>query len=178
MQTRTNYDTENFNQSTQMSMYACNYQTDPNRFINNTYINSKSDHDQNYGNLINVDSVLRGYRNKANKNVSNQPCEQIIANYQNTPSCSNEQAQYIRMDQSPRNIKDQENLRLDFPLYDPQAHILDMCGVNTRLQAKDNFVPVFQAPLDGRNLWGDNSSPIPAGSIKQKTNKRTIRKYR
>ena len=44
------------------------------------------------------------------------------------------------------------DMRLDYPLHDPQCQIFENFQVNTRLQAKDNHKTVWQVPFDQKSL--------------------------
>ena len=71
------------------------------------------------------------------------------------PECSNElETQYSRYTHPSFDIKGlgQSDMRLDYPLHDPQCQISENFAINTRLKAKDEHITPWQIPMNQRDL--------------------------
>ena len=102
------------------------------------------------GNKIDVDSILRGVNRKNGNSNAQQQVQPI--NYQRhmPPDCpTNLDTEHTRFTHPSYDIRGlaNEDLRLGYPLHDPQCQIFENFSVNTRLQAKDNHRTPWQTPL-------------------------------
>lgn len=113
--------------------------------------------------LVDIDSMLRGM------------CPSVTPSFKSDISASscpkNFDTEYSRI--SDPNYATRgcvvDQPRLDFPLFDPQCQIFENFHVNTRLQAKDNHVAVWQQPLDQTNTLPPKPTRKPI-SCKVKVN--------
>lgn len=155
------YDPDAYQEELQRSTYALDYRLDPN------YANPESNcfapygsfrqhnNDVDVGQQIDVDSILRGL-NKINSKSNLCQLPDSLEPYKiSVPKdCSSTlETEYSRFTYPAFDIKGltTKDLRLGYPLQDPQCQIFENFEVNTRLQAKDNFKATWQVPLDQRN---------------------------
>ena len=108
------------------------------------------------GNKIDVDSILKGV-NKVNTKINRLERPMPLDVYPTfiPGDCSNAmETQYTRYTNPAYEIKglNSRDLRLDYPLFDPQCQIFENFEVNTRLQAKDNHRTVWQVPFNQSDL--------------------------
>jgi hypothetical protein len=89
---------------------------------------------------VDLESHLKGLR-KGSWTES-----RIISNLPNCPQ--NITTEYTRMSEPAYELHGRENLRLDYPLYDPQFHVFENFAINTRLHTRDNHRAVWQEILD------------------------------
>lgn len=101
-------------------------------------------------NQIDVDSIMKGL-NTNNKIYNNVGGAYPIV----SPSeCSQElETQYSRHTHPSYNYRGltTPDMRLSYPLHDPQCQIFEDFSINTRLQAKDNHKTIWQQPMDQSN---------------------------
>ncbi|MEM3062343.1 MAG: hypothetical protein QW303_02185 [Nitrososphaerota archaeon] len=110
---------------------------------------------------IDVDSILRGVAKKYGKSIAHQSPESLDKFQTHFPKdCSNflesEYSRYTHpsFDIRGLNVKD---LRMDYPLHDPQCHIFENFAINTRLQAKDNHRAIWQIPMDQTEFFSNKN---------------------
>lgn len=107
------------------------------------------------GHRIDVDSILRGISNvntksnvhQAPKNISHyhMPIKQEC-----TPALEPNHPRFTHPTHEIRGLGPKD-MRLDYPLHDPQCNIFENFAVNTRLQAKDDHKTVWQTPMNQRD---------------------------
>lgn len=150
--TKSLYDKDAYDKKLQQSRQPSNYRLDPNYSTNcgqclPNYTTSVAG-----TSLIDIDSMLRGMVPEASIG-SNQP---------NCPDTQHPTI-YSRLDNPAYTVRGQivDQPRLDFPLFDPQCQIFENFHVNTRLQAKDNHVAVWQQPIDQTNILPPKNTKKP-----------------
>ena len=129
-------------------------------------------------NQIDVDSILKGIHKNNTKSNHIQHCASTLLQSSPTiptiqgvlPDCHPQlETEYTRFTYPAYDIKglNVPDMRMDYPLHDPQCHIFEDFQINTRLQAKDNHRAVWQEPLAMRterknnNLdYGTNYAPF------------------
>lgn len=155
--TRLNYDNDAYREKNNRSTYNLGYR------INNNYSNYGNTNTQNYmSNNIDTDSNLRGINRintKSNENSkSHMPSGLMEWDGRSQNSNRNLETEYSRFTHPKHDIRGNENqnMRLGFPLHNPQCNIFENTQINTRLEAKDNFVATWQTPMD-------QSSILPTG---------------
>lgn len=109
------------------------------------------------GNQIDVDSVLRGVGRINSKSNQQQAPESLNQYTMYTPrECSPSlESHHSRFSHPAHDIRglNVPDMRLGYPLHDPQCQIFEDFGVNTRLQAKDNHRAVWQQPMDQKSVY-------------------------
>lgn len=159
--TRMNYDNEASRQRTQRSTDPLLYRLDPNFAVNCGRCFPQYDRvgglggSDAVGNQVDIDSILRGVAQLNSKSNSQQiPISLSGYNLTNYKDCSDqietESSRYLTPAYEIRGMATQD-LRLEYPLEDPQCNIFESFALNTRLQAKDNHRTVWQVPLDQRD---------------------------
>lgn len=154
------YDDQAYSEKLYRSTDPLKYRLDPNYAINCN--KCFSPHNPSSGGFeleqrIDVDSVLRGVGKKYGKSIVHQtPTD--LEKYQThiSKDCSNFlESEYSRYTHPSFDIRglNVRDLRLDYPLYDPQCHIFENFAINTRLQAKDNHRAIWQVPIDQSDLF-------------------------
>lgn len=133
-----------------------NYNTNYNKCFSANYPRNGNDVPDIIGKKIDVDSILRGYNKintKSNEQEKLPPLSMFKTEIVN--DCpSNIETEYTRhtnpsFDRS-LNVHD---LRLEYPLHDPQCQIFENFEINTRLEAKDNHKATWQIPLNQQHLF-------------------------
>jgi len=157
------YDDDAYKEKVARSTNTLNYRLDPNYAINcgkcigdnsarGGHAASIVQRNNNYGNQINVDSILRGVYNRNTKsNLQQQPPKLDNYKINNLPDCPEGiESQNSRYSHPAFDIRGltTSDLRLDYPLHDPQCQIFENFAINTRLQAKDNHKAIWQKPMD------------------------------
>ena len=108
------------------------------------------------GNKIDVDSILRGVgKINTKSNAEQQPTLLNSNQLKPIPDCSdNLESEYSRHTHPTFDLRGvaTKDMRLGYPLHDPQCQIFENFGVNTRLQAKDNHRTIWQTPVSQREL--------------------------
>ena len=108
------------------------------------------------GDKIDVDSVLRGITKIHSKsNAQQMPHELPKTQTKPLTDCSDAlESEYSRFVTPAYDIRglSTDDLRLSYPMHDPQCQIFENFAVNTRLQAKDNHRTIWQAPMNQRGL--------------------------
>jgi hypothetical protein len=164
MFTRLNYDESAYKDKVNQSSKIMDYQLNPNYTVNCnscfpnqgppqkgiSYSNSESNN-INIGDYIDTESILKGLNRISTKSIEQSKLEPLKPNNKIPSRCSlkleTENSKYINPTRYERGMNTPD-MRLDFPLYDPQCHIFEPFAVNTRLQAKDNYVTPWQIPLN------------------------------
>lgn len=160
--TNLRYDNEAYNEEILRSTNPLLYRLDPNYAVNCGACFSPCDFSGNknssidVGDKIDIDSILKGINKsntKANSNQSPIPLDHFKT-YKMNECPSTLETQYSRYSHPPYDIKGLNNkdMRLGYPLTDPQCHIFENFGVNTRNQAKDNHKTIWQIPSSQRDL--------------------------
>lgn len=162
--TNLRYDQDAYNDQINTSTYPLLYKLDANRVVNcNPCFSAYGPRGGNQnavvandGDRIDVDSILRGYT-KNNSKAINQQLPHPVNQYQTymPNDCSNGlETQYSRYTHPAYDIRglNVSDMRLDYPLHDPQCNIFENFQVNTRLQAKDNHRTTWQIPLNQKDL--------------------------
>lgn len=160
--TNLRYDPEAYNEEVSRSTDPLMYRLDANYAINCTPCfapyGPRGGHDNAdaVGQQIDVDSILRGI-SKTNSKSNNKQLPDTLTNFKTyaPPECSNAlETQYSRYSHPSFDVKglNVEDLRLGYPLHDPQCQIFENFEVNTRLQAKDDHRTIWQIPLNQRDL--------------------------
>lgn len=158
--TKLRYDNDAYQEEVARSTKPMLYRLDVNNYVNcNRCLPSHGPRNGREaaiakGNQIDVDSIMKGLGNihtKSNK----QPIS--LDQYQTVmpQECSKTlETEYSRFTHPSYDIKGLNviDMRLGYPLHDPQCQIFENFEVNTRLQAKDNHCTVWQIPLDQRDL--------------------------
>lgn len=144
LNTRGIYDYDRNNEEYNRMTYAGNYNTnlDFYKHDNNCLgMNKSMGYDDNM--QVDLDSTLKNINrvyskasvrnipeslNRFNNNLNDTECEIDLIP---------ENSRYIV---TPKDLKGKYNLRLDYPLYDPQCIIFEGFAIDTKLQAKDNHV--------------------------------------
>jgi hypothetical protein len=152
------YDNDAYNEELGRSTKPLSYKLDPHYSVNCspcfTPHGPRGGHDNaavNNNNIIDVDSILKGLgKVSSNSNQSQVPIS--LAQYQlQVPSeCPNMlETQYSRYSHPTFDIRglNTKDMRLGYPLHDPQCQIFENFQVNTRLQAKDNHKKIWQVPM-------------------------------
>lgn len=155
------YDNEAYNEAIQRSTNPLNYRLDPN-YANNcnqcfpTYGPRGLRNTNPISELIDTDSILHGVNQLNTKSNRRQMPEFLEERNPITlPNCPETlEQQYSRYTHPKFDIKglNVRDLRLEYPLYDPQCNIFENFAVNTRLQAKDNHRTVWQIPFNQKDL--------------------------
>jgi hypothetical protein len=100
---------------------------------------------------IDIDSILKGLFNSLSKSNDDQKPISLndIKTALNIP-CEKLDSQFTRFTYPSFELKGKApaDMRLGYPLRDPQCNIFENFSVNTRLQAKDNHIATYQRPLD------------------------------
>ena len=154
------YDSDASNERVWRSTDPMQYRLDPS-FANNCtpchapYGPSGSDNNYRVADIVDIDSVLRGVDRTSSKGLRHQVPKSLegFEQSRNTglPSCNDRfESEYTRYTHPSFDIKGlgAEDMRLDYPLHDPQCQVFEDFRVNTRLQAKDDHKAVWQMPMD------------------------------
>lgn len=152
------YDFDAYQENIQRSTFPLNYRLDINAAVNcNTcfapyggFGNQRAIREKQ----IDVDSILKGI-DKKNSKSNAQQIPQYPVNNNNNPlrDCSKAlETEYTRYTHPSYDIKGLaiNDMRLGYPLHDPQCNIFQNFEVNTRLYAKDNHKAAWQTPIDQR----------------------------
>jgi len=152
------YDPQAYREEVSRSTNPMLYKLDPNYAVNcnNCFAPyGPRDGHQNavsVGNQVDIDSILRGLGNIQSKsNQQQMPVPLNQYSLHTPPQCSNTlETQYSRYTHPAYDIKglNVRDMRLDYPLHDPQCQIFENFQVNTRLQAKDNHRAVWPTLID------------------------------
>ena len=101
------------------------------------------------GDLINVDSLLKGLGQPLSSDRCRQPYDFSDIKLNPVPSCDRSFNQLDSRSEFPaRDLKGTVAGRFDIPLYDPQKHIYSMRPIDTRTQAKDNHCAIWDEPFN------------------------------
>ena len=158
--TNLRYDKNASNENVRRSTNQMMYMIDPN-FANNCNpcLATHGPHNGHHytvddGEKIDIDSILKNM-NKINSksNVQQMPTPLNQYNKHTPKECSNALEQNNSRYTHPANeIRglNVSDMRLSYPLHDPQCNIFEDFSVNTRLQAKDNHKTIWQVPIDQR----------------------------
>ena len=119
------------------------------------------------GQQVNLDSALSN-RNRIQSKAVTKQMPQSLEQFQTNafPVCDMRiEPEYSRFVAPASEIRgmNPDDLRLDYPLFDPQAAIFQNFEMNTRLAAKDNFV----APV---TLPRDQTRTLPRGQVRFASN--------
>lgn len=104
------------------------------------------------GDQIDIESTIRGFNKIHSKSNSHQvpdPLDEFLTEV--LDNCPDElETEYTRYTHPAHEIKGLTvpDMRLDYPLKDPQCQIFESFASNTRLQARDSFRADYQEPLD------------------------------
>lgn len=160
--THLKYDKQAYAEQLARSTNPLGYRLDPNYAVNCNKCFSangpRNGHEaaEAIGNKIDVDSILRGY-GKINTKANNDQTVGVLNKtaLNPVPDCfDGVESEYTRHTHPSFDLRGvgAKDLRLGYPLHDPQCQIFENFGVNTRLQAKDNHRTIWQDPIDQRNL--------------------------
>jgi len=150
MNTREIYDRGMINEDYMRSTYSGNYFLNRDRYVNKNncfapagVFKSNDLEDRQ----IDLDSAMKNMNRVKSKSIISNAPEPLDRFYnQDLRNCDTEfiAPEYSRYLTPARDLRDMENHRFDHPLYDPQCNIpnpsIAMFGIDTRNQAKDNFV--------------------------------------
>lgn len=155
--TNLKYDPEAYVEEVVRSTYEFDYRIDPNYNKNcdrcysphGSFTQQRANSSEN---RIDVDSILKGLENRITKSNTKQiPKYPKTQNLVQIRDCSNVlETEYTRLTKPAYEIKGvaSKDMRLDYPLHDPQCNIFQNFEINTRLQSKDNHRAVWQVPID------------------------------
>jgi hypothetical protein len=160
--TNLRYDPEAYDEEVLRSTNPLLYKLDPNYAIN---CNScfapygpRGGHDNSevVGDKIDVDSILKGLHkinSKSNKHQMPEPLSHYPLQLPNECPTALE-TQHSRYTHPSFDIRglNVADMRLGYPLHDPQCQIFENFEVNTRLQAKDDHKTIWQIPFNQRDL--------------------------
>ncbi len=153
------YDNDSYKEQVARSTNPLLYRLDPNSNVNCNKCFAQygpRGHDSSVavGKQIDVDSILRGLNKISSKsNIQDLMANLELENYDLDVlnNCDNTlETEYSRFTHPSHDVKglNVPDLRLGYPLHDPQCNIFENFQINTRLQAKDNHRPTWQIPLD------------------------------
>lgn len=153
------YDDQAYNEHISRSTDPLKYRLDPNYAVNCNkcfapHATGAQPTADAAGQKIDVDSILRGIGKPHSKsNVQQLP--QKLTNYNTVPlnDCpAPMESEYTRFTHPSFDIRglNVPDMRLGYPLHDPQCQIFEDFSVNTRLQSKDNHKTIWQAPFSQR----------------------------
>jgi len=160
--TNLKYDQQAYNEKLKRSTDPLTYKLDPNYSVNcnacfapygprNGHANVIAPEDK-----IDIDSILKGINKISSKsNIHNAP--ESFDHYKTlVPNeCSTAlETEYSRYTHPIFDIKglNTRDMRLGYPLHDPQCQIFENFEVNTRLQSKDDHKAIWQIPLNQKDL--------------------------
>jgi hypothetical protein len=162
--TRQIYDPKAYVEKVHRSTQPLNYALDPNYAVNcgncfapygprGAYGGGAA---YSTGNQIDIDSILRGVSQIHSKS-NEQQLPQSIKGFMSfmPPDCPDAiETEYSRFSTPAYDLRGltTDDLRFEYPLFDPQCQIFENFETNTRLQAKDNFAAIWQTPMDQRDL--------------------------
>lgn len=157
------YDKEAYEEQVKRSTNPLKYRLDPNYYISANPCFSEYGPYNGFtssiaaGNQIDVDSVLRGIT-KVNSKANNMQMPDSIDHFKTVmpKNCPNIlETQYSRYTHPAYEVRglNTSDMHFSYPLRDPQCHIFEDFGINTRLQAKDNHRAIWQDPIDQRNFF-------------------------
>lgn len=167
--TNLSYDPNTYQERVSQSTNPLSYRLDANSVVNcgacyAPYGPSGSENNHNVGDIIDVDSILRGIDRKHSKSFQDQLPRSLegLAMRPNPLCAQRFETEYTRYTHPARDIKGLtvEDMRMDYPLHDPQCRIFENFQVNTRLQAKDNHKAVWQTPMDQSQLLPKERQPV------------------
>ena len=160
--TNLKYDQQAYNEALDRSTNPLGYRLDPNYSTNCNKCfaeygpRSGNQSAESVGHLIDVDSILKGI-NKINTKSNKQQQPYPLDDYQTyMPKDCPEglESEYTRYTNPSYDLRglNTKDLRLSYPLHDPQCNIFEDFSVNTRLQSKDNHKATWQVPINQRDL--------------------------
>lgn len=162
MQTRMRYDTEAYDEFLQRSVGPMEHELDITYNVNDhrcfaPYRPMGYDGADAYGEQADVESILRGIT-KINSKSNRQQVPDSLSPYHTsmTRDCSPMlETEYTRFTTPSYEIRGMNttDIRLEYPLHDPQCQIFENFEENTRLAAKDNFRGIWQIPFGQKDLW-------------------------
>jgi len=138
------------------------WRMDANPYINlnkcqpmNGPINSSKNTSDVFSRQVDVASILDG-RSKPSTlaNYGSLPDTLDMFQLTDLPECEwYRDTQYSRYDTPARDIRGMAtpDMRLDYPLFDPQCQIFENFSQNTRQQARDNFRATWQVGIDSNS---------------------------
>lgn len=160
--TNLRYDDQAYNEALGRSTRPLNYRLDPNYSTNCNKCfaphgpRAGNQGAEAVGQQIDVDSILKGI-NKINTKSNDQQQVYPLNSYQTymPKDCPDAlESEYTRYTNPSFDLRGltTNDLRLNYPLHDPQCNIFEDFSVNTRLQAKDNHRAIWQVPMNQRDL--------------------------
>jgi hypothetical protein len=157
--TNLRYDKEAYDEEMSRSTNPLLYKLDPNYSVNCSSClvkNPRQRDARTTGDKVDVDSVLKGI-NKVNSKVNRyQTPEPLNLSSAQMPSnCPDTiETQYSRYTHPSFDIRGLHvrDMRLGYPIHDPQCQIFENFEVNTRLQSKDNHRAIWQTPMDQKKM--------------------------
>lgn len=160
--TNMRYDREAYNDEIARSTNPMLYKLDPNYAINcNTCFSPYGPRNGNdnavaINDKIDVDSIMKGL-GRINTKSNKYDVPESLSGYQMyvPPNCSQKlDTEYTRYTHPSYEIKglNTRDMRMDYPLHDPQCQIFENFQVNTRLQAKDDHKAIWQVPFNQKDL--------------------------
>ena len=158
--TKLQYDQDAYDERVSRSTNPLLYRLDPNYAVNCNPCfapyGPRGGHDNSevVGDKIDVDSILKGI-GKSNSKANRHQMPNQLCNYslQTPKECPNAlETQYSRYTHPTYDIRglNTKDMRMGYPLHDPQCQIFENFQVNTRLQAKDDHKPIWQTPINQR----------------------------
>lgn len=158
--THMRYDEDAYNEEIRRSVDPGNYRLDCNFSINkNKCFSAYGPRNGNpasvaVGYTTDVDSVLRGF-SKINSKSNKQQIPDPVSDYylHDLADCSNVvETEYSRYTNPSYELRGMavKDMRLGYPLHDPQCNIFMNFAENTQLKARDNFRADWQIPLESR----------------------------
>lgn len=159
--TKLRYDQDAYNDSLSRSTDPLLYKLDP-HYANNCNPcfaahgpRNSNTHTMEPGQKIDVDSILRGVNKINSKSINGQIPDSLQRYHTTVPiDCSNafeqSSSRYTHPIHENKGLNTSD-MRLSYPLHDPQCNIFENFSVDTRLQAKDNHKTIWQVPINQRD---------------------------
>lgn len=165
------YDKAYLKENIERSTAPGEWRTDPNTYINcnrcqpmNAPINSYKNTSNATMHQVDVASILDG-RSKPLSLGNYDSLPDQLSDYELNkllPCPPERDTRYSRYDTPARNIRGlaPPDMRLDYPLYDPQCTIFESFAINTKQQARDEFRATWQLGVDGDNFPVSRLGPV------------------
>jgi hypothetical protein len=160
--TRLHYDQKAYDEQVGRSTYALGYRLNP-YYSNNctqTQRCQKKTHiepSKELGDRVQTESMLKGINNKNTKVTEYQhPIPLQKMKRIDVPDCySTIHPEFTRLTYPSFEVKGEtvKDMRMGYPLHDPQCAIFDNFSVNTRLAAKDGHRAIWQVPMSQDSIF-------------------------
>jgi len=165
------YDAPYLRENIERSTAPGTWRMDPNYYINcnqcqpmNAPINSYKNTSNASMHQVDVESILDGRsRPSSLGNYNSLPDALSPYDLQELLPCPPERdTQYSRYDTPARNVRGlaTPDMRLDYPLWDPQSAIFENFSINTKQQARHNFRATWQMGFDNDIFPSNRLGPV------------------